>query len=52
MTNKQCKKCGQPLPQIMTCKEWEKAGEDFMRQFRQSGGFIKAGMGFNHVAND
>ncbi len=38
---KQCKKCGQPLPQIMTCKEWKKAGEDFMRQFTQAGGLIK-----------
>lgn len=33
--------CGQPLPEIMSCKEWKKAGEDFIRQFRQQGGLIK-----------
>ncbi len=36
--------CGQPLPEIMTCKEWKKAGEDFIRQFRQKGGLLKCGL--------
>ncbi len=42
-----CRKCGQPLPQIMPCEEWEKAKIDFIRQFNQKGGFIKAGGLFN-----
>jgi hypothetical protein len=38
-----CKRCGQPLPQIMTCEEFEKAGEDLIRQLMQPGGLLKIG---------
>ena len=31
MNNFKCSKCGQPLPQIMTCEEWKKAGEDLIK---------------------
>lgn len=44
MADKFCSSCGQPLPQIMTCEEWKKAGEDFIAQFRQKGGLLKAGL--------
>lgn len=27
-----CKRCGQPLPQEMSCEEWEKAGSDLLGQ--------------------
>lgn len=36
-----CGSCGQPLPQIMTCEEWKKAGEDLVAQVMQPGGLIK-----------
>lgn len=35
-----CIKCGQPLPEIMSCEEWKKAGDDLIRQVMQKGGLI------------
>ena len=42
-TEYSCSKCGQPLPQIMSCEEWEKAGQDLVRQVMQKGGLLKSG---------
>ncbi len=40
-TMKDCADCGQPLPQVMSCEEWEQAKIDFMAQFKT--GFIEVG---------
>jgi hypothetical protein len=43
-SDNKCKNCGQLLPEIMSCDEWKKAGQDLRRQIMQPGGLCKSAM--------